>query len=324
MKKTALATLAILIGSFGVKAQTPDTLFFQDFNDWPYYLEAIDSVFTTFDEDQITDFNGLPGNWFVGNLGNGGADSAEICAVSSSWLSGFAPGNRNWLVLPGFHLADNTGVLRWKSAPALGNLYLDGYTVAISNNPDFYYDPTFSEADTLAHFAQNMNDNENDFSAGTMHTNLDMNAPINVASVTQYPGLLTEWEVDLSAYAGQTVYIGFLHNSDDDNYIALDDILLFGNGGMVGLSENKLESTDVQLYPNPANEQINLTFDFEALQNITIQIYNAAGQLVQTENLNGTKGTNKQNINIQNLNTGIYFLHLQSGETTITKHLIKK
>jgi hypothetical protein len=323
MKKQFWIAAAITLLESAASAQQ-DTLFFQDFNDWPVYLENIDSVFTTFDEDAFPDFNGLPGGWFVGNLGNGGADSAEVVGLSSSWLQNFSPGNRNWMVLPGFYLADNTANFSWKSAPAVGNLYLDGYTVAISTNPDFYYDPQFSETDTLMHFAQNTNGDENSFSSGILHTNLDMNVPIAGSAATQYPGLLTPHSVDLSAYAGQTVYIGFLHNSDDDNYLAVDDILLTGNGGLVGAKENQAISANVQLYPNPASEKIQVRVELDEQSEMEISVISVTGQIVQRHMACNVSHLHKVQLPIGQLNPGIYFMQITSGSNSITKRFVKQ
>ena len=130
-----------------IQAKATDTLFYENFDSWNF-VEIEDSIFTDYDEDGLTAANGLPGGWFVANLANGGADTTEIVVLSASWLEGFLHGNRNWLMLPAIHLGQGSASLSWRSAPALGNLYLDGYTVLASTNPYFYYDiksknPTF-------------------------------------------------------------------------------------------------------------------------------------------------------------------------------------
>ncbi|MBT6438770.1 MAG: T9SS type A sorting domain-containing protein [Flavobacteriales bacterium] len=211
--------------TFNSKAQN-DTLFYENFDNWP--TREADSIFVNYDEDQVADANGLPGGWFVANFANGGADSLEKVALSSSWLIGAQNGNRNYMMLPSLYISDTNAVLSWRSAPALGHLYMDGYTVGISTDSLFYYYFSFGGQDTLTHFAQNINDNETDFSDGIMHTYFDSAAGVNLVGTIQYPGLLSPWSVDLSDYAGQKVFILFAHNSDDDNYIAIDDIMVTG------------------------------------------------------------------------------------------------
>ena len=120
MKKIALGYIfSILLMVAEVNAT--DTLFYENFDTWDY-IEIEDSIFTDYDEDGMTAANGLPGGWFVANLANGGADTTEVVAISASWLEGYYPVNRNWLMLPAVHLGSGSAHLSWRSAPALGNL----------------------------------------------------------------------------------------------------------------------------------------------------------------------------------------------------------
>jgi len=258
LKRSYQAIAIICLTLITAASVAQDTLFFEDFNNWDYV--EIDSIFENYDEDGIADYNGLSQKWFVGNFGNGGIDSAESVALSSSWLSGFQHGNRNHLRLPGLYLADASSTLSWRSAPALGNLYLDGYTVLISTtDPDFYLAVGPSNCDTLMHFSQNVNDDENQFSIGVQHSSFDTLAPINISSATQYPGKLKSWQVSLAAYAGETVYISLLHNSDDDNFVAIDDIFVEGLGAPSAIEDRELLTA--QVYPNPVANQLTITLD---------------------------------------------------------------
>ena len=313
-------TLLIISASLTANAQGLDTLFSENFNTWENN-EIEDSIFSDYDEDGLVAANGLPGGWFVANLGNGGTDSLEQVVMSASWLEGFAHGNRNWLMLPAIDLADTTATLSWRSAPAVGDLYMDGYTVLISDNQWFYYDITL--ADTLKHFAQNINDVESDFSAGIVHANLDYNVPLNLASTTQYPGLLSSWSVDLTPYNNQTVYIGFLHNSDDDNFIALDDILVMGVAGstepdpdpVLGLNEQ--DRGGFEVYPTVVKDALHIIFEARAS---SLTITNALGAQVCSEN-----NLSKQHrLNLNHLAPGVYFVRVQSEQGLFTNKFIKQ
>lgn len=310
-------TLSLLALLFISQLKAQDTIFFENFNDWNY--QEIDSIFENYDEDHIEDYNGLSGGWFVGNFGNGGIDSTEVVALSSSWLTGYQPGNRNHLRLPGYHLWDTSATLSWRSAPALGNLYRDGYSVLVSTDPDFFYYVESSGCDTLMHFAQNINDDESQNSLGLMHSSFDTLAPINLTGITQYPGKLMDWEVSLADYAGQTIYISFLHNSDDDNLIAIDDILLFGNGSPLAIEDDKKNYTP-SLYPNPASGILNidLTGDMEVE---SINIYNAVGQLVQVES---SVSTDLIKIDISQMVKGLYYISLITKQGVYSNQFIKQ
>ena len=320
-KKNYILQLLLMMGIMNICAQ--DTLFYEDFNAWEP-MRIIDSVFTNFDEDGLTAANGLPNDWFVAPLSNGGADSTEFAAISASWLNGYAHGNRNWMTLPPITLGDSAATLSWRSAPALGDLYLDGYTVVVSTD-DVYYNSIYY-SDTLMHFAQNMNDNANDFSDGIRHTNFDMNAGISLTTTVQYPGLLSSWSVDLSAYKNKTVYLSFLHDSDDDNYIAIDDILVTGKSGSpvnTGiLVSDKNEGHGIKVWPRLVVDKLNLSFNEGQGDITTIRLYTMLGHLVKK--IYRDLGADQTEIDCSGLNSGTYFISAGNGESNFTAKFIKQ
>jgi len=327
--KTITIGLITLFLCAGFNVIALDTLFYENFESWDF-IEIEDSIFTDYDEDGLNAANGLPGGWFVANLANGGADTTEVVAISSSWLDGFLPGNRNWLILPAIQLGDSSANLSWRSSPALGDLYLDGYTVLVSTNQYFYYD--IGLADTLMHFAQNINENENDFSKGIIHANFDYTAPLNTSIYTQYPGLLSPWSVDLSAYNNQTIYIGFLHNSDDDNFIALDDILVTGKQGVadttsgggpapVGI-EASLPANTIHIFPTIVDDVLHISTPKNYLGLKKINVFDVAGKLLKM--YISSENQLEYEIDLSDLEAGIYLIRLEGDKGLTTKKIIKK
>ena len=233
-------------------------------------------------------------------------------------------------MLPAVHLGSGSAHLSWRSAPALGNLYLDGYTVLVSTNPYFYYD--ISLADTLMHFAQNINDDENDFSAGIQHAEFDYTAPVNIAFYTQYPGLLANWTADLSGYQDETIYIGFLHNSDDDNFLALDDILVMGTPGVpdttngggpgpVGIG-SAITVSPLQVYPTIVEDVLTITYSNSLANQQKVSVFDIAGHLIMEHYCSGNNS--KHLINVSDLESGIYLVGLESENGWITNKFLKK
>lgn len=326
--KTVLITspifLALCLLVLNLTSRAQDTLFYEGFNNWPVYMSNIDSVFVNYDEDQIPDANDFPGGWTVGNFANGGADQNEIVAMSSSWLTGFAHGNRNFLRLPGIYISDSTAILKWRSAPALGNLYMDGYTVAVSLDSTIFEVFPTNDTDTLMHFAQNINNDEAQFSVGTKHSSFDLTAPTSPTGVTQYPGLLMPWEASLSKYEGKTIYIVFLHNSDDDNFIALDDILVTGTEGTppAGISNTTIANLSVSfnIYPNPCNDFMELQSNLTIQDKSQVLIYNSMGQMVRSE----TFTSSKTKFNVSDFSAGIYHVSITSGAEQSSLKFIKR
>jgi hypothetical protein len=92
----------------------------------------------------------------------------------------------------------------------------------------------------------------------------------------------------------------------------------FGTFDLVALSTEEFEEEFFQLYPNPTNGN---TVFFQTKNNATIDainVYDISGKRV----LQQTNISNQ--LNVQNLQQGIYILQLQIGNQTITKKLIKQ
>jgi len=94
-------------------------------------------------------------------------------------------------------------------------------------------------------------------------------------------------------------------------------ILKTTNGGGVGVDENNAAS-GFNIYPNPANDNINLSI-YEGIHNdVLLNIFNVTGELVKTLKLNQSQ----QKINISELHNGIYFVEIKSEQGTRKQKLI--
>lgn len=90
--------------------------------------------------------------------------------------------------------------------------------------------------------------------------------------------------------------------------------------GFGGISENIFSS--VSVFPNPANETLNIRSSLDMFKgDVTIRLSNSAGQEV----LKVTKNVDQEldyNIQLPNLEKGIYFLELGNEEFGTTKKII--
>ena len=83
------------------------------------------------------------------------------------------------------------------------------------------------------------------------------------------------------------------------------------------LAVESLDADNVSMYPNPANTE--LTISLNTIQGTSIAtIYNIMGEEVLVENLSST--TNE--LNISNLNSGVYFVKVMNNGKEITSKLI--
>lgn len=78
------------------------------------------------------------------------------------------------------------------------------------------------------------------------------------------------------------------------------------------------------LYPNPANEVVNVNLDLNNAGNVRFTIYNQLGQEVMVENRDLAAGNTLVQLNTEALTSGIYFLNIAVGNNSTSSKLIIK
>lgn len=78
---------------------------------------------------------------------------------------------------------------------------------------------------------------------------------------------------------------------------------------------------DINLYPNPANDIINLNLTLEQANALDIQIYNSIGQQIWTSSLPAAEQHNLL-IPVSNYSSGLYFMQVSSDQGQITKRFV--
>lgn len=69
-------------------------------------------------------------------------------------------------------------------------------------------------------------------------------------------------------------------------------------------------------YPNPATDQLTVSFSSEKNEMYSIRMYDMTGRLVIDQSNQSSTGMNKQEINLQNISNGLYNLVVTRGEVT--------
>ena len=113
---------------------------------------------------------------------------------------------------------------------------------------------------------------------------------------------------DMSATKGKS-YIDTIQG-----YLNPRIYVVLGLGGV--LSVNNVVDHSTNIFPNPAKN--NITIENSNFEINTIELYNIAGQLVKSENVNSMS----TNLNLSDLKKGIYILEIQSNKTSIRRKLI--
>lgn len=336
-------TFILLFAFFATHAQQ-DTVLLEDFQINPFALmdtmpTGDNSNWVNFDQDGLeTAFlTDESKQWFWGEDFIDPVDpntgETNYIGTSLSFLSGFLPGNRNWMILPPMDVTDDSYMLYWKSAPGQLPRYMDGYSVLVSTSSNDISGAAFSDTlfraasmDEIIGNSQSIDFGEFTFTPGYIHA--------DSGTLTEYiydngggtilNGIMEPHSVSLAAYSGQTIYIAFLHDADDDERIGMDDILITKQS-----ANNTIEASAAQLelfcYPNPVQQDMILQFQLEQATLVSFQIINASGQVIDTHQLGHLpSGQQQTRLHLHQLPGGQYFLRLNAGEAQATQPFVKK
>ena len=78
---------------------------------------------------------------------------------------------------------------------------------------------------------------------------------------------------------------------------------------------NCKRETDLDVYPNPANNSITYQFDQSLDGKAIISIVDIAGRQVYTEQVDAVKGVNQVTTNISQLASGVYYLRISKADS---------
>ena len=113
--------------------------------------------------------------------------------------------------------------------------------------------------------------------------------------------------LSLSA-APDSMMVLFIGGEEPGTSLILDEIML--TGGNVGLQELNILNS-IKTYPNPASEELFYSFSIVQSSDIKSSIYDLQGKLIYDSPLeNFSPGEYTQQLNIKDLNSGIYILNL--------------
>lgn len=136
-----------------------------------------------------------------------------------------------------------------------------------------------------------------------------------IINLSQYIGNVLEVTFETRNIAADT--LGF---TLDNAY--LDNLHFIINSGE-NIKENTL-SSEISIYPNPSSGLASLIYTNTDNQNSTIEVYDIAGRLIQTQYAPLVKGQNIISLNLKNISDGVYFISFKNGKTEHREKLIIK
>ena len=217
---------------------------------------------------------------------------------ATSWFDPAGQAN-DWITFGPLSIPSGGATLSWKDY--FNPQFRNGYEVIIStegmDSADFTNEPVYTLEDLYQQSSEDLDTNSR-----------FLNPPQQV----EIP----------SAYNDSSIYIAFHHNSEDMDVLHLTDIVVTRKG--VGVNEFRRESiTNVQSYPNPAREKVNISFISDEAANVKLKLYDLAGAVIKSR---GTEIQGGQShtftLNVSRLTSGMYFFELNNGRGKVIQKLI--
>jgi hypothetical protein len=78
------------------------------------------------------------------------------------------------------------------------------------------------------------------------------------------------------------------------------------------------------IYPNPSNGVFDIVYDGQTAETFTVSVIDLNGSVIQSGDMTNYSAYSKQKIDISSLANGTYLLKIQTGNSIVTKRIIKR
>ena len=324
-----------------VSMEIPSFLYYQDFmegipDNWTVYQESYDYLYWYDGEiiyfRQMSDQNLLmlvsesldiaDAEIISFEIGNGTGNTSPGCAFGYVTNPLDPETFTELVVIP---LSGGMEVFEYELTDLSGEVYFAWKYMGMATMTSFILDNVVLEGNGMPDAPTNLNIELDDIYG--VNLNWDDYGGCN-KTITDFEGFNVYRSIDGAAY--EIIASGLSDNTfaDSDLEIALyeyyvtvvvDDMeseasnIVF----MLITSMDKITSNTMQVYPNPVTQMINISSQKTINE---IIVYNQLGQIVLLEKVN----LNYYSHDISGWNSGIYFVQLKTGESIISKHIVKE
>ncbi len=130
-----------------------------------------------------------------------------------------------------------------------------------------------------------------------------------------------------SQYMVENFRYKFAFEANGGNNFYLDDINIY-NGPesddiVLGL-EDKGSLSEITLFPNPNDGEVNISFALENAQKVTLVVMDVSGKELKSTVINGNTGDNVILLDNSNFASGVYFVQLKTESSNKTLQFVKK
>lgn len=236
------------------------------------YTEGFEG--TSFPPDcwTLNDADGDSHNWELVTTDDGFPPHSGTNAASSASYDDVALTPDNYLITPQFTIPANNYSLKFWVSPQDQSYPEEKYAVLVSTTGN-------APADFTEVFSETLTTTDTSYKENT---------------------------ISLAAYSGQTIYIAFRHfDCTDLFWLKLDDISIEASSGI-----NEANEELVSIYPNPANDVLNISAN-----NIeSVEIFNLVGEAVASYG-------NMTVINTSDLSIGTYIVKVITDSKVFTQKI---
>lgn len=247
--------------------------------------------------------NGIPSPWIDGGVMNN-ADQTDIdnallkqapCAITTTYS------------VNGGFVGVNVVVTPYISVPTGTKLY-----IAVLEK-EYDYAASATTQDVFHHAMRKMLPN----GSGITVNNLIDGTP---QTFTQSYNFTTVAAGTVPAQMSYSLWVGpanlevvaFLQND------ATGEIYQSSIGTKVAGMEDQTAEFGVNVYPNPANEQLMVSLNLKESSTVNVEVLNTLGQVVYTSNEGQLSGSKNLRINTSEMPAGVYFARVAVGQSTQT------
>lgn len=89
----------------------------------------------------------------------------------------------------------------------------------------------------------------------------------------------------------------------------------------VGVEEQDQIVQSLNVFPNPATDDLNVVFTSPVMQNLNIRVINNMGQVVSTQTIERVLGNRMITLNVSAMAAGIYNLEIQNGTQSVVRRI---
>jgi hypothetical protein len=145
-----------------------------------------------------------------------------------------------------------------------------------------------------------------------------------LTSSTEFVPSVDEWKsfkIDLSAYKEyNNCQIRFELTSLRGNNIYIDN---FDLGDATGVGKSFENQFDFNLFPNPVNDNLSISFKQPVIAHFELSIYSIDGALILTKAYPFASESEQIDFNIEALHSGVYLFEIKSDKGNLIKRFIK-